>query len=337
LRLFLSAFLCLAIPVAGLWMAYSGSQTRPRVAQAAANATAAEPHLRVGFAPETNIFAMRKGYRSLADYLEKKLAGDDKAPPVRIQLVTASSYAGTLRDFKEGRIDAAFMGSLAALVAVDRNQGQVYLKSQGSSGLSTYSGVVFVLEGSPCRSIEDLKGRRLGAVRTTMGGAVYPLYLMKQGGMLDGAASSEVPQIAWAGTHDDVINEVVAGNLDGGAVKDLRLLAYEKEHPGVKFRRLAESARAPDNALVVRRDYPAAKREALVAALLGMHEDPAGKAALEAMKVQRYVPCAPDEYSELYKMVESLGRHWSDLNIEGPAPQRPAAGELHIIERSGGD
>jgi phosphonate transport system substrate-binding protein len=336
-RLFLSAFVGLALLAAGWSLTHFGGREPARPALAATPDPAVKPYLRLGFAPEANIFALRKGYRSLADYLEKKLTTDKNAP-VHIELVTATSYAGMLRDFGEGRIDAAFMGSLSALVALDRQEGDVYLRSQSVGGLSTYSGVIFVLHDSPCKTFDDLRGKRLGAVRTTMGGAVYPLYLMNKYGMLQTPATQPgtLPQLVWSGTHDDVINEVVSGHLDAGAVKDLRFLAYQKEHPQIRFRKLAESPRVPDNALVIRRDYPAAKREALVSALESIHADPAAKPALAAMRVERYLPCDISQYQGLYEMVEGLGSHWSDLNIEGPAPRRPAPGEMHTLEHGEG-
>jgi hypothetical protein len=39
-------------------------------------------------------------------------------------------------------------------------------------------------------------------------------------------------------------------------------------------------------------------------------------------------------------MVEALGPHWGKVNIDGPIPRQPpplAPGELHIIERDGGE
>ena len=78
-------------------------------------------------------------YLALAGYLEEKLQASANVP-YRVELVTASSYAGVLTDFQEGRIDSAFCGSLVAVVAIDRYQAKVILKSETADvNLSTYS------------------------------------------------------------------------------------------------------------------------------------------------------------------------------------------------------
>ena len=46
----------------------------------------------------------------------------DIGPVPQVELVTAASYAAVLEDFHEGKVDAAFMGSLLAVMAIDREE-----------------------------------------------------------------------------------------------------------------------------------------------------------------------------------------------------------------------
>jgi phosphonate transport system substrate-binding protein len=276
--------------------------------------------LRLGIIPERDVYQQRKAYLQLAEYLHTKDLGGP--PGGKVEVLTASSYAGTLKDLEEGQVDAAFVGSLIAVLAQDRCGAAVVLKSEELDGRSTYAGAVFVREDSPAQKFEDLMGKRIGGVKTTTAGAVYPLYRIRELGW----QARDVPSLVWSGTHDDVIREVLSGSVDAGAVKDLRLDAYRKEHPEAKLRTLSISGRVPNNALVLRKDLPAAKQEKLVTALLGMDRDAAGAAALAALGYRRFLRTSIEEYGPLYDMIDVIGPLWFALDV-GAAPKRGGQGD----------
>ena len=294
-------------------------------ATASASTGRAQVHFRLGLIPDRNLFEQRASYQALAEYLDahvrlnREPATANSGPQLHVDLVTSSNYAGILKDYDNGEVDGAFLGSLVAVLVFDRSGGQVLTKSQNLAGKDTYAGTIFTLESSPIKTIGDLRGKKLGAVRTTMAGAFFPLIAIKQAGF----DAKSRPELLWTGTHDDVIDDVVAGAVDAGAVKDLRLDAYEREHPDVKFRRIATGPRAPDNALVVSRTLAPETRGAIVACLLGMANDPDGAAVLEKMKLRQFTPCTQKEYKALYDMVDEIRPNWSECDIEGPAPKRP--------------
>lgn len=277
------------------------------------------PHLalRLGIIPERNVYQQRTAYRLLGDYLQTK----DLGLPIHttVDILTASSYSSALKDMEEGQLDAAFVGSLVAALAYERCGAEVVLKSEELDGRSMYAGVVFVRESSPARTFNDLMGKRIGGVKTTTAGAVYPLYLIRKLGW----QALDVPTLVWSGTHEDVINEVLLGSVDAGAVKDLRFDAYMKEHPEAQLRTLSLSGRVPNNALVLRKGLPAAQKEKLPAALLAMESDPAAVPALAALGYKRFVCSDIKEYGPLYDMIEAIGPAWFALDV-GPAPHRPA-------------
>lgn len=272
-----------------------------------------EKTIRLGLIPERDIFQQREAYRGFCQWVGKRMGA-------KVELVTNSSYEGVLEDFANKNVDAAFLGSLVAMLAMDRQGAQVVVKSEGTDGRSTYAGVVFVADSSPVKSFAELRGQTLGAVKTTTAGPLFGVYLMTLRGMIE---ERDSPHFVWLGTHDDVIREVTAGRVDAGAVKDLRLDAYEKRHPELKFRRLAVSKRVPDNALVVRAAFES--KEALKDALLHMPDDAAGREALSALGLGRYVACEPGEYHPLCEMIDAIGPQWPELGIKGPAPQHKGA------------
>jgi phosphonate transport system substrate-binding protein len=273
------------------------------------------PALRIGLIPERDVFAQRARYRALADYLAARL----ERP---VELVTNNTYEGVLDDFASGRVDAAFLGSLVAVLAMDRHDARVVLKPELPGGVTTYRGVILVRPDSAIERVDDLGGRSIAMVKATTAGDLFPVFELARCGLL---SSPTPPDRVWVGTHDAVMKEVMAGRVDAGAAKDLRLEAYEAEHPDRRFRRLAVSDPVPNNALVLRRAVADELGPRLAEILRQMDGDPAGRQTLAEFGAVRFVPCVAEEYEAIYVMVEALGERWSALGVSGPAPTRKYA------------
>lgn len=276
--------------------------------------------LRIGLIPERDIFAQRARYRALGDYLASKL----NRP---VELVTNNTYEGVLDDFASDRVDAAFLGSLVAVLAMDRHGAQVLLKPELPGGVTTYRGVILVGPDSAIRSVEDLAGHSIAMVKATTAGDLFAVFEMTRRGLL---SSATPPQIVWVGTHDAVMQEVAAGRVDAGSAKNLRLDAYEAENPDRRFRRLAISEAVPNNALVLRAEAADEIGPLLADVMFQMDGDPEGRRTLAAFGAVRFVPCGAEEYEAIYVMVDVLGERWSALGVSGPPPSRrttpPGAG-----------
>jgi len=282
----------------------------PRQAQGVV-ATRASDAIRIGIVPERDIFAQRRRYRVLMDYLETRI---DKP----IALVTVNTYQAILDDFAEQQVDAAFLGSMVAVLTMDRLGTQVAVKPKMIGGETTYHGVMFVGPDSQIASLDDLRGRTIAAVRTTTAGDLFALYTLKQAGLLD---ATPALRFAWVGTHDDVMMEVVAGRVDAGSAKNLRLSAYESLHK-LTMLRLAEGPPVPNNALLLRADVAASLGPALSDALLSMHESAEGRDALAAFGATQFMPCDAEEYAAIYDMIAAIGDAWPRLGIDGAPPKR---------------
>ena len=270
--------------------------------------------LRLGLTPDRDIFAHRNRYRQLVDYLSNRL----NRP---VKLVTLSTYELVLKDFAEKEIDGAFLGSLVAVLAMDRLDAKVIVKPERRDGSSSYHGVIFVRDDSPIRDLDDLAGGTIAMVRTTTAGHVFPACMMMRTGLWE---RSDQPRIIWMGTHDDVATSVMEGTADVGAVKDLRLDALLETHSEWNIRRLTTSKRMPNNALILRSDLAEDLGPKLSNALLAMDSDDQGRKALKAMDVVRFVPCRQVDYSSVYDMVECVLPAWKQIGIPGPVPRRPA-------------
>lgn len=276
------------------------------------------PLLRLGIVPERDIFGQRQRYRALAEYLSQRLGR-------QVELLTVRTYQDVIEDFREKKVEAAFLGSLVAVLAVDQLDAQVLLKTELPGGISSYRGVIIVPEDSPLQSMEDLRGRRIAMVRTTLAGHLFPMAEFSKRGWLDDPSAAPTP--LWLGTHDEVIGAVRAGQADAGAVKDLRLHELEKvQQPKLRLRRLAISPAVPENALVVRRDVVDPLGRELAAELMKMDSMPQGRAVLEQFGAERFVPCSLEEYSAIYDMSQALAARWNAIGLSGEPPvRRPGA------------
>lgn len=269
--------------------------------------------LRIGLIPERNIFEQNTRYNALAEYLSGRLGR-------AVKLVTLNTYEAALQDLAEGKIEGAFLGSFVAVLAMDRLGAQVTVKPESTDGTSTYHGVMFVREDSPVTKLEDLAGKSVGIVPTTTAGHVFPGCVIMRLGLWN---TPNEPRIVRVGTHDDVVEMVIEGRVDVGAVKNLRLEAVTAAHPEWRVRVLATGQRVPNNALVLRRDIPAGLMEEISQVLLTMGGDPAGRQTLTIMGVKRFLPCQAQDYAAVYDMVECIESVWQDIGLPGPVPQRP--------------
>jgi phosphonate transport system substrate-binding protein len=277
-------------------------------------AVAERAPLHIGLVPERDIFKLRKRYLALTGYLSKQLGRP-------VDVATVNTYQAVLQDFAERKIDAAFLGSLVAVLTVDRLAARVLVRPVDEAGVSTYRGVIFVRQDSPIQRIEDLAGRSVAMVKTTYAADLFPIWEMHRTDINHGASP---PRKVWVGTHDEVIGETLGGRVEAGAVKNLRLDAYEALHPDAKVRRLATSDPVPNDTLVVRADLAETLGPRLREVLLAMDKDPAGAEALAGFGAVRFVPCSIEEFKPIYDMVEGLDDHWDRLGIDGPPPKRPS-------------
>jgi phosphonate transport system substrate-binding protein len=289
----------LALTVVSLvWLANrpgSGPSTVPGPTTAPAPAG---PAVRIGLIPERDVFPLRKRYRALADYIAVKLGRP-------VELLTSNTYEGMLLDFKDNQIELAFAGSLVAAMAMDRYGAKVLVKPELPGGISTYSGVIFVRADSPVTKVDQLKGKTVAMLRTTTAGNLFPSCQMARMGVL-GKPDSLKP--LWVGTHDDVANEVLAGRVDAGAIKN----------------RLAESKEVPNNALLVRADLAESLGPRIREILLAMDGEAEGQKALQGFGAVKFIPCLQEQYRLIYCMAEHIGDAWSFVGIAGPPPRTPA-------------
>lgn len=267
--------------------------------------------IKLGVIPERDIFAQHRRFRALADEIGKRME-------MRVELVTVSAYQDILEDFTSRRIDGAFLGSLIAVLAVDRCNGQLLVKTELPNGSSSYRGVIFVREDSPIQQLQDMNNRPVAMVRTTLGGHLFPVSEFLR-------LNCQVKPV-FVGTHDEAVFEVIEGRVDAGAAKDRRLEALLKDHPSLKLRTLAQSSPVPDNALVLRGDVDPSIAAKLRSVMLSLQDDAPGRSALMGFEAKGFSDVRIEEYNQVFDLVERIADAWGKLGFSGPPPRRPGGG-----------
>ncbi len=110
------------------------------------------------------------------------------------------------------------------------------------------------------------------------------------------------------GSHDRSVEAVAEGLAAGAAVDSL---VYEQmKATGVaaadRVRVVAKSEAFGMPPVVVHPKVSRDVRQALVAALLDMHEDPQGQSVLVALGIERFVVPAIEDYEKVRRMAQSV-------------------------------
>ncbi|MGA2496793.1 MAG: phosphate/phosphite/phosphonate ABC transporter substrate-binding protein [Tepidisphaeraceae bacterium] len=306
-----STVVLLGLLAALLWL--GGPDTRPRPVTVPTTQAAAAPFV-IALVPEYDVFALRRNYRGLADYLSPRVGR-------QVEIVTLSDYEAVLTEFSGKRIEAAVVGSLVAVLAMDRCGARPLVRPQ-TRGTANYCGVLFVRDGSPIRSLSDLGSGKLAMVKTTTAGSLFPLAELHRLGSQP--TQLDDPRLMWMGTFDDVITAVMTGAADVGGVKDLRLDAFTRGHPEARIRVLARGPAVPNNTMLVAPDVAEELATTLKATLLGMGTDPHAKTALSSLGIDGFIPTSPREFGPVFDLIEAAGEGWEMVGVSGPPPRRPA-------------
>lgn len=244
----------------------------------------------IGLIPERNIFKQIERYQPLADYLRAKTG-------IEIKLKVLSRYGNIIDNFRTQGLDGAFFGSFTYAMAHARLGLAVLARPEDPNGISTYYGVIFVRKDGGIRTANAMKGKRFAFVdKATTAGYLLPLEYFRNNGIAD--YRTYFREAYFAGTHEDAIYDVLNRKADIGAAKNTvyQRLAVADGRITRDLLILARSPEVPENGLAVRGDIEEPVRNALKAALIGMHNDPAGRVVLEAFGARRFVPTSDGDY-----------------------------------------
>jgi phosphonate transport system substrate-binding protein len=230
----------------------------------------------------------------MANYLSEKTG-------TRITLKILPRYGNIIDNFKLAGMDGAFFGSFTYTLAHAKLGVEVVARPEALDNTSTYHGLMFVRKDSGIKSFGDMKGKRFAFVdKATTAGYLLPLKYFHEHGV---EWKNYLSEGYFTGTHEDAIYDVLNRKADIGAAKNTVFNRVAKADSRVmkELVILGKSPDVPENALALRKDIDAALRNRMKDALLGMHQDPAGKKVLEDFGAKRFIETTNNDYASVLK------------------------------------
>jgi phosphate/phosphite/phosphonate ABC transporter binding protein len=223
----------------------------------------------------------------------------------KVELLVGESYGDVVDRFVHGDLDIAQLGGVTYVLAKEREPGVIPLFQRETD--QKFRGTIITRAASPIASLADLKGKRFAFVdQLSTAGYVIPCLELLDAGI---DPSKDFVQIEYCHGHDAVIEAVVKGNVDAGAIdgamQDRLQLRGKLDRSELKT--LKVSASFLDDVWVASPKLEPALREKVKQAFLALDAlRSTDNATLLALEANRYVPASDAQYEDIRKKVETL-------------------------------
>jgi phosphonate transport system substrate-binding protein len=241
--------------------------------------------LRVAIAPVVSPEKSLGIYREFVEYL----AGQLDRRPVFLQRGT---YAQVNDLIRYGRCDMAFVCTYP-YVRGEREFGLELLAAPVVNGSATYHSVILVPGSSDVKGLLELRGKRFASADImSNSGWLFPVTWLTERGL---DANRFFGEHIITGSHDRSVLSVAAGYVDGAAVDNIVYESMLREDPslGSSTRIVLKSPPFGMPPVVVHPKLDSQMKQQLRGLLLGMDKNPAGRAVLSSIGIERFV--VPDD------------------------------------------
>ena len=261
----------------------------------------------IAIVPAENASGTVDRYGPLAEYIAKQTG-------VKTTLRVASDYAAVIEGQKAGNIHIGYYGPGSYVRAHQQSNGNViaFTTNLTASGATGYYSVGYVKADSPYKSIQDLKGKKLGLVDpNSTSGNFAPRYFMDKQGI---NPEQFFTNVTFTGSHENAVVALLNGTVDiamnwwnaegdsnfhrmvsKGMVKesDVRIVWKSELLAGSPFAYL--------------NNMPADLKKKIETAFYEMHtRDKALLDKMENGQTRAYVPVAHKDYEDTGKMLQFI-------------------------------
>lgn len=253
-----------------------------------------------GLCPKYNPRIMYQLYQPFVDYLSENT-------PYKFEIKLSRIYQDTIERLGKRELLIASCGPVPYVQASERYPVRPILRPLNRDGKPYYRGIVVVRTDSPLQKLTDLKGKRFafGPAWSTAG-HILPSHNLTRAGI----APADLGGYAFLRHHESVVNAVLKGKFDAGAVKDV--VAYQHQHEGIRFIHITDPI--PTVPIIVRREAPKELVQSVKAALLSI--DPRDPSQIRKMAQwdeefkYGFIEAADSDYDGIRKILRStpLGR-----------------------------
>jgi phosphonate transport system substrate-binding protein len=223
----------------------------------------------------------------------------------RFDIRVGQSYSAVVEAISAGRIDIAYMGTVAYLNASARGSVEVLAIGEMDGGAFYYSGLFSRMDG-PVRQLMDLPGHTLALTDpSSSSGFIYPLNVLMAAGI---DPVGDLGHLMLTGSHTNSLGALMQGHVDVAAApfeSYIRSVRQGSVDPR-KVRILARSDPIPNPPLVVSQAVAPDVRERLRRTLHELHTLPGVTPAMmrghAGRLVERYNAEVPDAVFDLARL-----------------------------------
>jgi phosphonate transport system substrate-binding protein len=235
---------------------------------------------------------MQKKLTPLMKYLEKEI-------DYKIVFKSGYSYQDTIDKFSNGRFDIGFIGPSPYIKSQQQNPDALELLAQLKNNHESESkAIVFSKKGSSIDSIQKLQDKSFafGSTDSTLS------YYVPMNILLENNMAKKLKKYNFLGKHDRVVQYVIMGKYDAGAVKKSVADRY-KEY----IQYIAQSDDYPEFAIVAQKSLDRELREKIKKALIELKEIAVVKSIQSSAVGFKEVEDA--DYSQLKTLMQKVDEH----------------------------
>jgi len=165
--------------------------------------------LHIGYLSTENSEILQQKLSPFVAYLEAKTG-------FKVHLSAGHDYQDAIDKISEESFDIAFLGPVPYIKAKEKNPALEIVATLNNADSEDFESVIFVKEGSPVTSLQELKGKTFafGSKESTLSYYV-PMYLLKQENV-----DTALKRFDFLGRHDRVAQYVIMGKYDAGSIKN---------------------------------------------------------------------------------------------------------------------
>ena len=261
----------------------------------------------IGIVPSESPEVLRDEFRGMENYLETAMERN-------IDVYVPDDYRELIEAMRNGDVDIGLYGPFSFIVAESRQDlVPLLVRKKKTSGI-TYNSLIVARSDSDIAAVEDLEDRTMAFVNTaSTSGFVIPQSLFISRGI---DIDSFLERHYFAGSHDLVVADVLAGRCDAGAVSKtiLERLVEKGDVNAGDLKILWESDPIPGSPYVARGDLDSRTIETFTAVMEIVHErDPSALEAFDA-SIEKYVPVEDGLYDPIRNIVNILGWDFIERN-----------------------
>ena len=256
--------------------------------------------LRVTTIPEEAATEQIRKFTPLATYLEKQLG-------MKVEFTPVSDYPAAVEALVNKKVDLVWFGGFTHVQANLRSGGKIIPIAQREED-TKFQSVFIAKTDSGIKNLADMKGKQVSfGSQSSTSGHLMPRSFLLQAGI---NPEKDFARIAYSGAHDATIASVVSGKVDAAAL-DITVWRKFVGENKVDTKAVDVFYTTPgyfNYNWSVHADMPAAQREKIKAALIGLN--PAVPEQAEILKLNRatrYIETKPENYKGLEAAARSAG------------------------------